>query len=261
LKTQNEKLKDLTFHKVLDEEITSYLLNSEQRLIPKNYKFGVLYVKEGQNHEDQYFSNCLEPGDALDEFLSILGERIELQNWTGYRGGLDTKNNATGTHSVYTEYGGYPIMFHVSGLLPLSTADPQQIERKRHLGNDIVVIVFKEGNTPFDPLTITSHYNHAFLVVQLHQRNPTQYRLSLICKEGVPPSRPGIRAPGIAEKSDFLREWMLKKLINTERTAMYAPDFFHKDSRTRRTLLNDLGTHFCKSVEKKIKLPKMGKKP
>jgi hypothetical protein len=37
---------------------------------------------------------------------------------------------------------------------------PTQIERKRHLGNDILMIVFKEGNgPPFSPNTITSEFN------------------------------------------------------------------------------------------------------
>lgn len=259
LKNENEKMKELKFYKVVDEEIESYLLNAEQRLIPKNYKFGVLYIREGQHHEDEYFSNTMEEGDVLDEFLHILGDRIELSGWKGFRGGLDTRNNATGKTSVYTEYEGFPVMYHVSGLLPFSREDPQQIERKRHLGNDIVVIVFNEGNTPFDPTTITSHYNHAFLVVQVHQRNPTQYRLALICKDGVLPSRPHIR-PEIIEDptSPHFREFLLKKLINTERAAMYAPDFSHKDSRTRKTLLNDLGNNFSKSIEKKsaLKFPR-----
>ena len=50
-------------------------------------------------------------------------------------------------------------MFHVSTLIPYTPGDQQQVERKRHLGNDIVVILFKEGNTPFDPLVIRSQFN------------------------------------------------------------------------------------------------------
>jgi len=35
------------------------------------------------------------------------------------------------------------IMFHVSTLLPYSSGDNQQVQRKRHIGNDIVAIVFQ----------------------------------------------------------------------------------------------------------------------
>jgi hypothetical protein len=57
-------------------------------------------------------------------------------------------------------------MFHVSTLLPYSFDNPQQLERKRHLGNDIVVLIFKEGNTPYLPDTIASDFNHVVAVVQ-----------------------------------------------------------------------------------------------
>jgi hypothetical protein len=28
---------------------------------------------------------------AFEEFISLLGERVQLKNWTGYRGGLDVQ--------------------------------------------------------------------------------------------------------------------------------------------------------------------------
>ena len=34
-----------------------------------------------------------------------------------------------------------------------------QLERKRHIGNDIVVIIFDEGDYPFDPACILSEFN------------------------------------------------------------------------------------------------------
>ena len=44
---------------------------------------------------------------------------------------------------------GKEIMYHVATLLPFSDTDAQQLQRKRHIGNDIVSIVFQEANTPF----------------------------------------------------------------------------------------------------------------
>jgi hypothetical protein len=34
-----------------------------------------------------------------------------------------------------------------------------QLERKRHLGNDIVVIIFVDGTTPFSPSLLKSEFN------------------------------------------------------------------------------------------------------
>jgi hypothetical protein len=76
------------------------------------------------------------------------------------------KGNSTGTHSVYTRFDAYEIMFHVSTMLPYHPDDPQKLERKRHLGNDVIVIIYKEGSQIFDPTCIHSEFNHIFFVVQ-----------------------------------------------------------------------------------------------
>ena len=43
-----------------------------------------------------------------------------------------------------------------------------QLLRKRHIGNDIVTIVFQEpGALPFTPKNIRSHFQHVFIVVRV----------------------------------------------------------------------------------------------
>ena len=44
-----------------------------------------------------------------------------------YRGGLDTCHDQTGEKSIYTEFKGQEIMFHVSTLLPYDASDRQQV--------------------------------------------------------------------------------------------------------------------------------------
>lgn len=48
-----------------------------------------------------------------------------------------------------------------------------QLQRKRHIGNDIVALVYQEGNTPFLCDVIKSHFLHSFLVVRRIQREET----------------------------------------------------------------------------------------
>ena len=52
-------------------------------------------------------------------------------------------------------------MFHVSTLLPYEKNDPQKLQRKRHVGNDIVCVVFLEAdNTRYSAANRTrSHAN------------------------------------------------------------------------------------------------------
>lgn len=44
-----------------------------------------------------------------------------------------------------------------------------QLLRKRHIGNDIVTIIFQEpGALPFTPQNIRSHFQHVFVIVRVH---------------------------------------------------------------------------------------------
>ena len=69
--------------------------------------------------------------------------------------------NNEGLYSVYTYWRGIEIMFHVSTLLPYEKNDPQKLQRKRHVGNDIVCVVFLEAdNTRYSAANRTrSHAN------------------------------------------------------------------------------------------------------
>ena len=69
-----------------------------------------------------------------------------------------------------------------------------QIERKRHLGNDAVLIIFQDGRTPFSPECITSKYNRTHslsLPPQTHARSLSLSHLKKsmwLCKSSrIPP--------------------------------------------------------------------------
>jgi hypothetical protein len=65
-------------------------------------------------------------------------------------------------------------MFHVSTQLPYEKHDPQKLQRKRHIGNDIVCVVFLEAdNTAFSPACIKSHFLHTFILVSYSQADCT----------------------------------------------------------------------------------------
>ena len=97
-----------------------------QAFIKQAYKFGVIYMKENQQTEEELFANETH-SKAFDEFLDLLGQRIRLKGFNKYRAGLDGNNDLTGTHSVYTKFADNEIMFHVSTLLPFEEFDSQKV--------------------------------------------------------------------------------------------------------------------------------------
>jgi len=222
--------------KVRSPEAIQEILSFDASHLVKRYKFGVLYAKEGQTDESEWFGN--EHGsDDFNEFLGLLGQRITLRNWGKFRGGLDVNGNSTGDESVFTEYAGMEIMFHVSTLLPYHEADPQKIERKRHIGNDIVVIIFKEGNTPFQPSVCKSVFNHTYIVVR--KLEPGFYKIELAIKDGVEPFGPEFSFPARIS-ADVLGEFLLVKMLNAEWAAYRSKEFSHKFQRTRTQQLKSL---------------------
>lgn len=52
---------------------------------------GILYCKAGQSSEEEMYNNEAA-GPALDEFLSLLGEKVSLKSFTKYAAQLDTKS-------------------------------------------------------------------------------------------------------------------------------------------------------------------------
>lgn len=69
-------------------------------------------------------------------------------------------------------------MFHVSTQLPYERHDPQKLQRKRHIGNDIVCVVFLEAdNTAFSPACIKSHFLHTFILVSSLDRYSDDFPL------------------------------------------------------------------------------------
>lgn len=244
------------------------LITFEEKQMVHAYKFGVLYCQEGQTREEEMFSN--ENGSAdFDEFLALLGDTVTMKGFSQYRGGLDNQLDMTGTESVYTKYRDYEIMFHVSTMLPYSFDNPQQLERKRHLGNDIVVVVFKEGNTPYVPSCISSDFNHVVAVVSaIRQDGKLYYRLSVASKDGVPTFTPQLPDPALFEAGPKFRDILLCKrtqpsfssmiiialflirfvraVINGERASLRAPSFAEKIGRTRYVLLKDLEEKYLK---------------
>ncbi|XP_045926347.1 signal-induced proliferation-associated 1-like protein 2 isoform X3 [Micropterus dolomieu] len=214
------------------------------------HKVGVLYCKAGQSTEEEMYNNE-SAGPALEEFLDLLGQRVRLKGFTKYRAQLDNKTDSTGTHSLYTTYKDYELMFHVSTMLPYTPNNRQQLLRKRHIGNDIVTIVFQEpGALPFTPKHIRSHFQHVFVIVKVH--NPCTdnvcYSVAVSRSKDVPPFGPPIPKSVTFPKSAVFRDFLLAKVINGENAAHKSEKFRAMATRTRQEYLKDLAENFVSTA-------------
>ncbi|XP_055078136.1 rap1 GTPase-activating protein 1 isoform X4 [Periophthalmus magnuspinnatus] len=229
------------FYPVLYPKASRLIVTFDEHVISNNFKFGVIYQKFGQTTEEELFGN-MDESPAFVEFLEFLGHKIELHDFKGFRGGLDVTHGQTGTESVYTNFHNKEIMFHVSTKLPYTEGDSQQLQRKRHIGNDIVAIVFQEENTPFVPDMIQSNFLHAYVVVQVENACTSNviYKVSVTARDDVPFFGPALPDPAIFKKGPEFHEFLFTKLINAEYACYKAEKFAKLEERTRSALLETL---------------------
>ncbi|XP_053776087.1 rap1 GTPase-activating protein 1 isoform X2 [Desmodus rotundus] len=273
------------FYPVLYPKASRLIVTFDEHVISNNFKFGVIYQKLGQTSEEELFSTN-EESPAFVEFLEFLGQKVKLQDFKGFRGGLDVTHGQTGTESVYCNFRNKEIMFHVSTKLPYTEGDAQQqmeaiqspllvgpsrgrgdkilqsceslsfpickmeiimaptsqLQRKRHIGNDIVAVVFQDENTPFVPDMIASNFLHAYVVVQAEGGGPNGplYKVSVTARDDVPFFGPPLPDPAVFRKGPEFQEFLLTKLINAEYACYKAEKFAKLEERTRAALLETL---------------------
>ncbi|XP_077826991.1 rap1 GTPase-activating protein 1 isoform X16 [Macaca mulatta] len=229
------------FYPVLYPKASRLIVTFDEHVISNNFKFGVIYQKLGQTSEEELFSTN-EESPAFVEFLEFLGQKVKLQDFKGFRGGLDVTHGQTGTESVYCNFRNKEIMFHVSTKLPYTEGDAQQLQRKRHIGNDIVAVVFQDENTPFVPDMIASNFLHAYVVVQAEGGGPDGplYKVSVTARDDVPFFGPPLPDPAVFRKGPEFQEFLLTKLINAEYACYKAEKFAKLEERTRAALLETL---------------------
>ncbi|CAL8353228.1 unnamed protein product [Gadus morhua 'NCC'] len=229
------------FYPVLYPKASRLIVTFDEHVISNNFKFGVVYQKFSQTTEEELFGN-MDESPAFVEFLEFLGQKIELHDFKGFRGGLDVTHGQTGTESYYTNFHNKEIMFHVSTKLPYTEGDSQQLQRKRHIGNDIVAVVFQEENTPFVPDMIASNFLHAYVVVQVENAcsQDVTYKVSVTARDDVPFFGPALPDPAIFKKGPEFHEFLFTKLINAEYACYKAEKFAKLEERTRSALLETL---------------------
>ncbi|KAJ5079210.1 gtpase-activating rap/ran-gap domain-like protein [Anaeramoeba ignava] len=224
-------------------EVDNDLIEMENAMHVKTYKFGVLYAKEGQITETDILSN--ETGSpAFDDFLNLIGEKIELKGFKGYRGGLDIKSGGSGKHSFFSKWKNFEIMFHVATLLPTNDPkkDPQQIDKKRHIGNDVVVIIFLDGDVKYNPETMASKQNHIFIAVRPIKSNnsgKTNYLFDVCRKNEIEQFEPMLPTPPIVTNEN-LKDTLLSKACSGERSTIMSGSFGERFKRYRKNILEKI---------------------
>jgi len=242
-------------------KVPEHLQKLDEQQLSLQFKVGLLYCKAGQKSEEDMYNNE-HHGPAFEEFMDMIGEKVFLKGFEGYRAQLDNKNDSTGSYSLYSKFQNREIMFHVSTLLPWTPNNKQQLLRKRHIGNDIVTVIFQEpGAEPFSPKNIRSHFQHVFIVVRVENGNTCNvtYRVAVSCSQDVPNFGPPIPPNSTFKHGKAFRDFLLCKVINAENAAHKSQKFTTMALRTRYEYLRDLATNCVTTQGIESGIPKFSK--
>ncbi|KAL7716465.1 Rap GTPase-activating protein [Entamoeba marina] len=228
------------------EKLDADLKNYETSQGGIDYKFGLLYCGKGQVSEAEMYDNTdKDVSDDYREFLNLLGDIIPLKGHTGYRAGLDVNSDTTGTHGLYTMFYSSEIMFHTATLLPHVENDAQKTEKKRHIGNDFCVLIFKEGDELVDLSTFKSHFNSIFVIVKKIDPNiivnhSSQYLIETWRSGDVPSFEPYLPVDGSYISKEFVREFLLSTLINGQISSYSSSEMRPKMVQARELCLRNI---------------------
>ncbi|XP_055937007.1 tuberin-like isoform X2 [Argiope bruennichi] len=132
------------------------------------HKIGVVYIgPEQANNEVAILSNDFGSARYVD-FLQGLGKIVYLADVDPkktYLGGLET-NGEDGELGLIWHDDVMQVVFHVATFMRNKPSDEMRNEKKKHVANDSVMIVYNESGEDFEISTIKGQVTNAWIVIQ-----------------------------------------------------------------------------------------------
>lgn len=152
---------------------SSDIVNRSVKILDKippyeTHTIGVLYIREGQvNSEVEILKNSFGSLRYV-KFLQNLGTLVKISDvdpQVFYLGGLD-HNGGDGKFVYIWQDDVVRVTFHIATMMPNKETDPNCNNKKMHIGNDYVNIIYNESGDEFDMKTIKSQFNFACIIIQ-----------------------------------------------------------------------------------------------
>ncbi|GFY56311.1 tuberin [Trichonephila inaurata madagascariensis] len=132
------------------------------------HKIGVVYVDRGQaDNEVAILSNNFGSARYV-AFLKGLGTMVNLCDIDPkktYLGGLET-NGEDGKLGLIWHDDVMQVVFHVATFMRNKESDEMRNEKKKHVANDSVMIVYNESEKDFEVSTIKGRVTNAWIIIQ-----------------------------------------------------------------------------------------------
>ncbi|KAJ6573831.1 hypothetical protein DFH09DRAFT_1151202 [Mycena vulgaris] len=154
-------------HQLITSPTLAKFFNSLDRIpVIDTHKVGIMYVAPGQTTELEILSNT-HGSPAYTRFLEGIGRLINLRGQLDvYAGGLDPDEDGEYAYAWWDDIG--QVLYHTATMMPCNAHDPQFTNKKRHIGNDFVRIVWNDSGKPYRFDTLTTQFQFVNIVIEPH---------------------------------------------------------------------------------------------
>ncbi|KAJ4369610.1 Tuberous sclerosis 2-like protein [Neocucurbitaria cava] len=154
-----------------DDDMTRRAIASFDRIATvDSYKVGVIYIGEGQTDEREIFMNDIG-SPAFTAFVADLGTLCRLKDAKFNTGGLDTREDMDGEFTYCWRDRCIELVFHIPTMMPTNRDDEMTYpNKKRHIGNDFVNIIYNDSGLPYNFDTFPSAFNYVHIVISPESR-------------------------------------------------------------------------------------------
>jgi hypothetical protein len=153
--------------KVIDTSgLPTFFRTLDRMPVIDTHKVGIMYVAPGQTHEREILAND-HGSPAYTRFLEGIGRLINLRGQVDvYAGGLDPDEDGEYAYAWWDDIG--QILYHTATLMPNHEHDPHFNYKKRHIGNDLVRIVWNDSGMPYRFDTLATQFQFVNIVIEPH---------------------------------------------------------------------------------------------
>ncbi|KAI0255431.1 hypothetical protein BJV78DRAFT_1326174 [Lactifluus subvellereus] len=153
--------------KVVDTSgLPAFFRTLDRMPVIDTHKVGIMYVAPGQTHEREILGNN-HGSPAYTRFLEGIGRLINLRGQVDvYAGGLDPDEDGEYAYAWWDDIG--QILYHTATLMPNHEHDPHFNNKKRHIGNDFVRIIWNDSGVPYRFDTLATQFQFVNVVIEPH---------------------------------------------------------------------------------------------
>ncbi|KAI0687610.1 hypothetical protein BC835DRAFT_1419805 [Cytidiella melzeri] len=147
--------------------LPSFIRSFDRMPVIDTHKVGIMYVAPGQSDEREILENT-HGSPAYARFLEGIGRLIDLRGQVDvYAGGLDPDEDGEYAYAWWDDIG--QILYHTATLMP-SGRESSYTNKKRHIGNDYVRIIWNDSGLPYKFDTLSTQFQFVNIVIEPHSR-------------------------------------------------------------------------------------------